>query len=97
MQTNSTAALSRLPRGTEVFLAAAEAATGLRIFTPSQTGEDNKGPGMPRGLCCSHITVAYFSELLIEVNLAFRLEPRPLTTAMIASAMPADHRVTGRN
>ncbi len=31
----------------------------------------------------------YFSELLIEVNLSFRLEPRPLTTAMIASEMPA--------
>jgi hypothetical protein len=31
----------------------------------------------------------YFSELLIEVYLVFKLEPRPLTTAMIASAMPA--------
>src|SRR5437879_5161593 len=89
MQTNSTGALSRLPGGTEVFLAAAEAATGLRIFTPYQAGEDNKGPGMTRGLCRSHITVAYFSEVLIEVNLLFRLVPRPLTTAMIASEMPA--------
>ena len=33
--------------------------------------------------------IAYFSEELIEVNLAFRLLPRPLTTAMIASEMPA--------
>ncbi len=32
---------------------------------------------------------AYFSELLIEVYLSFRLVPRPLTTAMIASEMPA--------
>ena len=31
----------------------------------------------------------YFSELLIEVNLSFRVVPRPLTTAIIASAMPA--------
>jgi hypothetical protein len=33
--------------------------------------------------------VAYFSEVLIEVNLVLRLVPRPLTTAMIASEMPA--------
>src|SRR4051812_37481520 len=32
---------------------------------------------------------AYLSEPLIEANLPFRLVPRPLTTAMIASAMPA--------
>src|SRR5713226_4980964 len=32
---------------------------------------------------------SYFSELLIEVNLSFRVVPRPLTTAIIASAMPA--------
>lgn len=31
----------------------------------------------------------YFSELLIEVNFSFRLVPRPLTTAMIASEIPA--------
>jgi hypothetical protein len=31
----------------------------------------------------------YFSELLMSVNLVFRLVPRPLTTAMIASEMPA--------
>ena len=32
---------------------------------------------------------AYFSELLIDVNMLLRFEPSPLTTAMIASAMPA--------
>jgi hypothetical protein len=31
----------------------------------------------------------YFSELLMSVNLVFRLVPRPFTTAMIASEMPA--------
>jgi hypothetical protein len=31
----------------------------------------------------------YFNELLIDVNWLFRLVPRPLTTAMIASAIPA--------
>jgi hypothetical protein len=35
--------------------------------------------GMPR----------YFSEVLIELNVVFRVEPRPLTAAMIASAIPA--------
>lgn len=32
---------------------------------------------------------AYLSDELIEVNLVLRLEPSPLTTAIIASAMPA--------
>src|ERR1700682_1969680 len=31
----------------------------------------------------------YFSELLIEVNLSLRLVPKPFTTAIIASAIPA--------
>jgi hypothetical protein len=31
----------------------------------------------------------YFKELLIEVNMPLRLLPRPLTTAMMARAMPA--------
>lgn len=31
----------------------------------------------------------YFNELLIEPNLSLRLVPRPLTTAMIANAIPA--------
>src|SRR5258708_3879412 len=34
-------------------------------------------------------TEIYFSELLIEVNCVLRLVPRPLTTAIIASAIPA--------
>ena len=35
------------------------------------------------------LTPGYFSEVLTEVNTLFRLEPRPLTAAMIASAIPA--------
>jgi len=31
----------------------------------------------------------YFKELLIEVNFSFMVVPRPFTTVMIASAMPA--------
>jgi hypothetical protein len=31
----------------------------------------------------------YFREVLIESNLVLRFEPRPLTTAMIASEIPA--------
>lgn len=31
----------------------------------------------------------YFSDVLMEVNFSFRLVPRPLTTAMIASEIPA--------
>src|SRR5690349_7975747 len=37
-------------------------------------------------------SVAYFSELLIEVKLVFSLLPRPLTAAIIASEMPAAMR-----
>jgi hypothetical protein len=33
-------------------------------------------------------TNRYFSEVLMEVNLSFRLEPRPLTIAMIAREIP---------
>ena len=32
---------------------------------------------------------AYFSEVLIEVNLVLSFVPRPFTTAMMASEMPA--------
>ena len=32
---------------------------------------------------------SYFSEVLIEVNWVFRVVPKPFTTAIIASAMPA--------
>ena len=31
----------------------------------------------------------YFSEVLIEVNLSFSVVPRPFTTAIIASEIPA--------
>jgi hypothetical protein len=34
-------------------------------------------------------TDGYFSEVLIEVNLVFRLLPTPLTAVMIAIAIPA--------
>ncbi|SHH79139.1 hypothetical protein SAMN05443248_6195 [Bradyrhizobium erythrophlei] len=34
-------------------------------------------------------TETYFNELLIEVNWLLRLLPRPFTTAIIASAIPA--------
>src|SRR5665213_2918831 len=46
-------------------------------------------PRNVRGLRRSFETVDYFSEELIEVNLVFRLLPRPFTVAIIASAMPA--------
>ena len=42
---------------------------------------------------CRHCSIwrkgYYFSELLIDVNIVLRLVPKPFTTAMIASAMPA--------
>jgi hypothetical protein len=41
------------------------------------------------GRICSISRKGYFSELLIDVNIVLRLEPRPFTMAMIASAMPA--------
>src|ERR1700687_690312 len=54
------------------------AAAGLRSATALQLGTQE-----------TRRSAFYFSELLIEVNLVFKLEPRPLTTAMIARAMPA--------
>jgi hypothetical protein len=40
--------------------------------------------------CCPEKeTETYFSELLILVNWVLRFDPRPLTTAMMASAIPA--------
>src|SRR6202162_5491163 len=60
--------------------------------TPLAYSENNKGPGLPRAFAARRSALAYFSEELIEVNLAFRLVPRPLTTAMIASEMPAGVR-----
>ena len=35
------------------------------------------------------LVAAYFSEVLIEVNLLWRLVPRPFTIEMMASEMPA--------
>src|SRR5580693_2471332 len=69
--------------------AAPGAASDLRILTPFRHWPKQQGPRNGRGPCRSSWSVAYFSEELIEVNLVFRLEPRPLTTAMIASEMPA--------
>ena len=63
-----------------------------RIYAYSRhfaAGRNNKGPGTAGAFVARSEAFAYFSELLIEVNLPFRLEPRPLTTAMIASEMPA--------
>jgi len=34
-------------------------------------------------------TEAYFNAVLIDVNLSLRFVPRPFTTAMIASEIPA--------
>jgi hypothetical protein len=59
---------------------------------------DEKAPpnGIRRGLKPTEFpdfpgrrTETYFRELLIEVNLSFRFVPRPLTTAMMASEIPA--------
>src|SRR5689334_10939658 len=87
-QTSAVERSSRLAAGT----AAALVRGGLRIRNTRYVyrAQRNKGPGTPRGLFASYArNVAYFSELLIEVNLVFRFEPRPLTTAMMASEMPA--------
>jgi hypothetical protein len=37
--------VSRLPAESDALLAATEAASGLRMFTPSPSGTDNKGLG----------------------------------------------------
>src|SRR6202023_1878582 len=58
-------------------------------FTPSASGGNNKGPGSPEAFDAWSVAFAYFSEVLIEENWVFSLVPRPLTTAMIASEMPA--------
>jgi hypothetical protein len=34
-------------------------------------------------------TETYFNEVLIEANWVLRLDPKPFTTAIIASAIPA--------
>lgn len=46
--------------------------------------------GMAAQVCTSREPIdRYFNEVLIDVNTVFRLVPRPLTTAIIASAIPA--------
>src|SRR3569833_3217153 len=78
----------------EASLMAATDAIGLRMRNiPAADGNNAthqtiKAPGIP-GPLCSVVRPAYFSELLIEVNLLLRVVPRPITAAMIASEMPA--------
>src|SRR6476646_8473475 len=72
--------------------ASATTASGS-AFVPVQRHRDlpfpkEKAPEDLRGFCCDP-SVAYFSEELIEPNLVFSVEPRLLTTVMMASAMPA--------
>jgi hypothetical protein len=63
-----------------------------------RTLQINRSPpnGARRGQACWSVPISsrgggrnYFSELLIEVNLSLRFVPTPLTTAIMASAMPA--------
>jgi hypothetical protein len=49
----------------------------------------NSTEAVQDGRICSISRKGYFSELLTDVNIVLRLEPRPFTMAMIASAMPA--------
>jgi hypothetical protein len=52
-----------------------------------------RAPNAPCGAALGSLGNArvalYFSELLIEANLVFSLAPRPFTTAMMASEIPA--------
>src|SRR3974377_800012 len=63
---------------------------GYACLNP-QTTEEKKAPDRPRPLLLDR-NVAYLREVLIELNLVFRLLPRPLTTAIMASEMPAAMR-----
>src|SRR4051812_24492286 len=65
------------------------AASDRRILRELLSAKNGKGPGLPRAFAARQSALVYFSDVLIEVNLVFRLEPRPLTTVMIASEMPA--------
>jgi hypothetical protein len=47
------------------------------------------GPDRLMSVDLSALVLTYCSEVLIEVNLVFSLVPRPFTTAMMASEMPA--------
>src|SRR6201996_5379962 len=87
-QINPVGVSLRPPAGNEAFLVAMTEAAGLRMSGSHQPAETMKAPDH-RGLYCLPVTVAYFSELLIELNLVFSELPMPLTTAIIASEMPA--------
>src|SRR4051812_39870765 len=65
------------------------AASERRILRELLSAKNGKGPGLPRAFAARQSAPVYFSDVLIEVNLVFRLEPRPFTTVMIASEMPA--------
>jgi hypothetical protein len=63
-------------------------ASTLQTKNPRRT---SPARAKPREFLCflRKETETYFSELLIEENLSFRFDPRPLTTAMMANAIPA--------
>jgi len=60
---------------------------------PTRSREETppNGSGGVSGVsdCPAKADRIYLSEVLIEVNCVFRFVPRPLTTAMMASAIPA--------
>ena len=65
-------------------------------YAPGLTNNRSPPNGARRGQACWSVPICsregdrnYFSELLIEVNLSLRFVPTPLTTAIMASAMPA--------
>jgi len=71
---------------------------GVSAAGVPRNSQINRSPpnGARRGQACWSVPMSsreggrnYFSELLIEVNLSLRFVPRPLTTAIMASAMPA--------
>src|ERR1700744_6190875 len=73
-QTSCSGASSPLTAGKaagDALIAVPEVASGLRIRTPFRRWPKQQRPRNGRGLCPSSGTVAYFSELLIEVNLVF--------------------------
>jgi len=54
---------------------------------PESTRRFHSGAIVAQQLATS--SLRYFNEVLIELNLVLRFEPRPLTTVMIASEIPA--------
>jgi hypothetical protein len=66
------------------------------LLGPALAVDENPPDEIRRGPCLIEYemppdkeTETYFNELLIEVNWVLRLLPRPFTTAIIASAIPA--------